>query len=127
MAGDRLVDYFDPVSVPFTIFTVPQLSFVGILPEQAKRENIKFTTAEFLPDHDAMAQINGEMFGKIRLLVDTRMKIIGGYVIGNDAGNIINEIALAISKGLNIRDFAEMVHQHPMTFEELDSIGRQFY
>ena len=127
MAGDRLVDYFDPVSVPFTIFTVPQLSFVGILPEQAKRENIKFTTAEFLLDHDAMAQINGEMFGKIRLLVDTRMKIIGGYVIGNDAGNIINEVALAISKGLNIRDFAEMAHQHPMTFEELDSIGRQFY
>ncbi|MCW6169211.1 MAG: dihydrolipoyl dehydrogenase [Thermoplasmatales archaeon] len=127
MAGDRLVDYFDPLSVPFTVFTIPQLSFVGILPEQAKKENIKFTTAEFSLDHDAMAQINGEMVGKIRLLVDARMKIIGGYAIGNDAGNIINEIALAISKGLSIRDFAEMAHQHPMTFEELDSIGRQFY
>jgi len=127
MGGNNVVDHYDPLAVPFTAFTVPQLAFVGILPELARKMNIEFTTGEFPLDHDAMAQINGETYGKIVLVLDSRMKIIGGYVVGSDAGNLINEIALAISKGLSARDFAEMAHQHPMTFEELDSIGRQFY
>ncbi|BAB60554.1 pyruvate dehydrogenase E3 / dihydrolipoamide dehydrogenase [Thermoplasma volcanium GSS1] len=127
MANHVPVDYFDPLSVPFTVYTVPQVAYVGILPDQAKKLGISYIETDYQMEKDAMAQVNSEMEGEIRLFFDSRMKIIGGYVIGNDAGNLINEIALGISKGLSARDFAEMAHQHPMSFEGLDSAARKLY
>jgi len=127
MANDQPTDYFDPLSVPFTVYTIPQMAFVGITPEMARKRGIAYTKGSFSMSKDSMAQIFDEMQGEITVLFDDRMKIIGGYVIGNDAGNLINEIALAVSKGLSLRDFAEMAHQHPMTFEGLNDLARKFY
>ncbi|PYB68967.1 dihydrolipoyl dehydrogenase [Thermoplasma sp. Kam2015] len=127
MANNVPTDYFDPLSVPFTVYTIPQMAYVGILPSQAEKMGIEYMEADYQIEKDSMAQINNEMYGEIRIFTDKRMKIIGGYVIGNDAGNVINEIALAVSKGLSLRDLAEMAHQHPMTFEGLDSAARKLY
>ncbi len=127
MAGNVPVDYFDPLAVPFTLYTIPQLAYVGILPAQAEKLGIEHHEAVYDMKKDSLAEINNEIYGEICLVFDNRMKIIGGYVIGNDAGNIINEIALCVSKGLGLRDLAEMSHQHPMSFEGLDSAARKFY
>ncbi|AAT43472.1 dihydrolipoyl dehydrogenase [Picrophilus oshimae] len=127
MSGNVPVDYFDPISVPFTLYTIPQLAYVGILPAQAERLGIEHYEATYDMKKDSLAEINNEVYGEITLVFDKRMKIIGGYVIGNDAGNIINEIALCVSRGLSLRDLAEMSHQHPMSFEGLDSAARKFY
>ncbi|WP_297217388.1 dihydrolipoyl dehydrogenase [Thermoplasma sp.] len=127
MANNVPIDYFDPLSVPFTVYTIPQMAYVGILPSQAEKMGIEYMETDYQIEKDSMAQINNEMYGEIRIFTDKRMKIIGGYVIGNDAGNVINEIALAVSKGLSLRDLAEMAHQHPMTFEGLDSAARKLY
>ncbi len=127
MAEDVPTDYFDPLSVPYTVYTIPQIAFAGLTPGMAKKRGINYTEGTFSMSRDSMAQIFSEMQGEITILFDDRLKIIGGYVIGNDAGNLINEIGLAVSKGLSARDFAEMAHQHPMTFEGLNEIARKFY
>jgi len=127
MANNVPIDYFDPLSVPFTVYTIPQMAYVGILPSQARKIGMEYLETDYQIEKDSMAQINNEMYGEIRIFTDKRMKVIGGYVIGNDAGNVINEIALAVSKGLSLRDLAEMAHQHPMTFEGIDSAARKLY
>ncbi|KAA8922611.1 dihydrolipoyl dehydrogenase [Thermoplasma sp.] len=127
MANNVPTDYFDPLSVPFTVYTIPQMAYVGIMPSQARKMGIDYVETDYQIETDSMAQINNEMYGEIRIFTDSRMKVIGGYVIGNDAGNVINEIALAVSRGLSLRDLAEMAHQHPMTFEGIDSAARKLY
>jgi len=128
MSHDKLTDYFNPVAVPFTLFSMPQLAYVGILPSMAEKMGIKFRRATYEMERDTLAEIFNEMSGEIDLFFEEEtMRIIGGYVIGNDAGNIINEIALGVEKGLTARDFAELSHQHPMTFEGLDTAARKFY
>ena len=127
MAGDTQVERFDSDSVPFTLFSIPNMSFVGITPEIARERKIEYSKVTYQMSGDSMAEIHNETCGEITMLFDRNLKIIGGYVIGNDAGNIINEIALGIHKGLNARDFAEMAHQHPMTFEGLDSAARKLF
>lgn len=127
MANNVPVDYFDPLSVPFTVYTIPQMAYVGLLPSQIEKMGIEYLEADYQMEKDSMAQISNEMYGELKIFADKRMKVIGGYVIGNDAGNLINEIALAISKGLSLRDLAEMAHQHPMSFEGIDSAARKFY
>ncbi len=127
MSDGKLTDYYDPLSVPYTLYTIPQMSYVGITPEYAIRNNIEYTEVKYDLKEDTLAEAFDEMYGEITLLVDKRMKIIGGYAIGNDAGNVINEIALAVKNGLTARDFAEMAHQHPMTFEGLDTAARKLF
>ncbi len=127
MAGDTCVERFDSDSVPFTLFSIPNMSFVGVTPQIARDREIEYSTATYHMIEDSMAEIHNEMCGELTMLFDKNLKIIGGYVIGNDAGNLINEIALGIHKGLNARDFAEMAHQHPMTFEGLDSAARKLF
>ena len=127
MAGDTAVERFDSSSVPFTLFSIPNMSFVGITPDTARQGKIEYSAVTYPMIEDSMAEIHNEICGEITMLFDKNLKIIGGYVIGNDAGNLINEIALGIHKGLNARDFAEMAHQHPMTFEGLDSAARKLF
>lgn len=127
MAGDTAVERFDSSSVPFTLFSIPNMSFVGITPDTARQRKIEYSAVTYPMIEDSMAEIHNEICGEITMLFDKNLKIIGGYVIGNDAGNLINEIALGIHKGLNARDFAEMAHQHPMTFEGLDSAARKLF
>jgi len=127
MSGDVPVEHFQSNSVPFTVFTAPHMSFAGITPEKAKELGIKYTQVKYKMADDSLAEIYNEMGGEINLLFDENYKIIGGYVIGTDAGNIINEIALGISKGLTARDFAELPHQHPTTFEGLDTAARKLF
>jgi dihydrolipoamide dehydrogenase len=127
MAGDTIVDRFNKNSVPFTVYSIPNMSFAGITPEIARKENIKYTSVTYKMSDDTLAEIYNEMYGEITMLFDENLKIIGGYVIGNDAGNIINEICMGIDKGLTARDFAEIAHQHPMTFEGLDTAARKLF
>jgi dihydrolipoamide dehydrogenase len=127
MSGDMPVDYFQDNSVPFTVYTIPHMSFTGITPEKAKKLGIKYTQPEYRMADDSLAEIYNEPGGEIDLIFDENKKIIGGYVIGTDAGNIINEISLGISKGLSARDFAELAHQHPTTFEGLDIAARKLF
>ncbi len=125
MSGNLPVDHFQENSVPFTVYCIPNMSFVGTTPDKAKKLGIKYTQVNYKMSHDTLAEVYNEMYGEIDLLFDENMKIIGGYVIGNDAGSIINEIAIGISKGLTARDFAELPHQHPSTFEGLDTAARK--
>ncbi len=120
-------DYFEPSNVPFTLYSVPNMAFAGILPQEAKKKGINYKKAVYKMKYDTLAEVYNEEYGEIDLIFNDEMKIIGGYVIGNDAGNIINEIAIGIKKGLSARDFAEMAHQHPMTFEGIDTAARELY
>lgn len=127
LADNEPVDSFDPVSVPNTVFTIPQMAYVGILPEKARQMGISYKETDYPMSHDVISQIHDELSGELRLFADESMKVIGGYVIGNDAANVINEISLAVSKGLTLKDLADLSHQHPMTFEGLDIAARKLY
>ncbi len=126
--NNKLADYFNPLAVPFTLFTIPQMAFTGLLPDELSKKGIKYVRTTYYMKNDTLAEAFNEMYGEINLFFDENsMTILGGYVIGNDAGNIINEIALGVQKGLTARDFAEVSHQHPMTFEGIDEAARKLY
>lgn len=127
MSGDVPVDHFQENCVPFTVYSIPYVSFVGVTPEKANKAGIKYTEVNYKMSDDALAEVYNEMGGEITLMFDENLKLIGGYVIGIDAGDIINEIGIGISKGLTARDFAEFPHQHPMTFEGLDTAARKLF
>jgi dihydrolipoamide dehydrogenase len=74
---------------------------------------------------DSKGQMYDERDGEIRLLFEKgRMRIVGGWVYGIDAPDLINEIGMAVSSSLTARQLANFPDQHPTTFEGISKIAR---
>jgi len=118
-------DYLDVRSIPVSIFTFPPLAYVGITPEVAQGMGMQLLEASYPLKRDVMAQIFEERVGEVRIFVDkSNMRVVGGWVLGEEAPEVINLIALAAQAGLNIRALADFVGQHPVPFEDISYAAR---
>jgi len=79
-------------------------------------------------EEDSRAQIVGETGGGINLFFHPKtLKLLGGYVVGIDAENLIGEIGLAVSTGLSAKDLASFADQHPMASEGISKAARSLF
>ena len=53
------------------------------------------------------------------------MRLVGAWVVGIDADNLIGELGIAVAKGLNVKDIAEFADQHPMSSEGISKAARK--
>lgn len=122
------VDYFARESAPFTVFTLPAAACVGTTPLTASRFGISLIEAAASLSEDSRAQILDEMGGEVRLFFSPgSLRLIGGWVVGLDAENLISEIGLAVARGLTARDLAEFPGQHPMASETIARAARSLF
>jgi dihydrolipoamide dehydrogenase len=125
LGGGRSCDQFDPSSVPTTIFSIPEAAYVGITEDHARKQGLSVLKGEYRYSEDSRAQILGEPGGGIRLLFESgSLRLIGGSVVGVDAGNLIGEIGLALSGGLTAYDLSRFADQHPMASEGIGKAAR---
>ncbi|WP_374101676.1 hypothetical protein [Mycobacterium sp. SM1] len=106
LAGDRHADAVDFLSTPTTVFTLPA-AYVGLTRASAAARGICVEEGAYSFAEDSRAQIFGETDGEIRLFFQAgSLRLVGGWVVGIDAGNLIGQIGLAVSRGLTARDLA---------------------
>jgi len=114
-------------TIPATLFTEPEASYVGITEDEAKAKGIAYTVVKYPLEDDAYAQIMGVREGWIKLIIEKEsQRIIGGSIYGEAASMIINEIALAIMSNARVKDVALLAHQHPTIFESIDRAAIKF-
>ncbi|MQL55583.1 dihydrolipoyl dehydrogenase [Acidianus ambivalens] len=122
------IDYMDFQSVPISVFTIPSIAYVGILPEEAKRRGIDIIEASYPLSKDSRAQMYDEAEGEVRLFFERgSLRIIGGWIIGIDAPTMINEIGTAVANGLTARQMANYADQHPMSNESISYAARSIF
>lgn len=125
LAGNRPVDYADFDNVPNTIFTLPAAACVGITPAIAKAKGIEILRGRYEFVEDARAQIMEQMEGGIELFFEPgTLRLLGGWVVGIDAGMLIGQIGLAASGRLTAYDLAKFSDQHPMSSEGIGKAAR---
>jgi len=128
LGGEAALDYFDPGPVPTTVFTLPEAAYVGLVPETAKKKGIPVLAGRYDFVEDSRAQILGETGGGITLLFEPgSLRLLGGTIVGVDAGNLIGEIGLALAGGLTARDLASFADQHPMASEGIGKAARSLF
>lgn len=128
LGGRAPLDYFDFDSVPTTIFTLPTASYVGHTRAALKSRGLTPIEAAYTFAEDTRAQIFDETDGELRLFFKPgNMRLLGGWVLGLDAGQLIGEIGLAVAKGLTARDLAAFCDQHPMASEGISKAARQLF
>jgi dihydrolipoamide dehydrogenase len=111
-AGQK--SFFDAKVIPSVAYTDPEIAWVGITEDQARAEGRAIEKGVFPWMASGRALANGAEYGSTKLLFDAESKrIVGGGIVGPNAGDIIGEIALAIEMGADAVDIGRTIHPHP--------------
>jgi len=112
--------YFDARVIPSVAYTDPEVAWVGITEEQAKKDGVKVKKGMFPWAASGRAIANGRDEGFTKLLFDQESgRIVGGGIVGTNAGDLISEVALAIEMGADSVDIGKTIHPHPTLGESV--------
>ena len=125
MGGEDPMDYADFESVPTTIFTLPAAATIGVTPARAAAQGRTLVSGHYSFSEDSRAQILERMDGEIRLFFEPgTLRLVGGWIVGVDAGQLVGQIGAAINGGQSAYDLARFADQHPMTAEGIGKAAR---
>ena len=114
----RATDY---EAVPSAVFSQPPLASVGLTEAQAREKlggEVKIFTADFRPMKNVFA--GRPERGLYKLVVDAATDVvIGVHMIGPEAPEILQAVAIAVRAGLTKADFDATIALHPSMSEEL--------
>lgn len=117
-AGQK--SFFDARVIPSVAYTDPEVAWVGLTEDQAKSQGINVTKGVFPWAASGRAIANGRDEGFTKLLFDADThKILGGGIVGTNAGDLIGEVALAIEMGADAVDIGKTIHPHPTLGESI--------
>jgi len=124
-AGEK--SWFDARVIPSVAFTDPELAWVGVTEEEAKAQGIKYGKAAFPWAASGRSLSLGRDEGMTKLVFDQEtQRIIGGGIVGPNAGDLIAEVALAIEMGCNAEDIGRTIHPHPTLSETVGMAAEVF-
>jgi dihydrolipoamide dehydrogenase len=124
---------FNARVIPSVAYTDPEIAWVGLTEDQAKVQGIKIKKGLFPWAASGRATANGRTEGFTKLLFDDSPeaglgdghagrghgKILGGGIVGPNAGDLIGEVALAIEMGADAVDIGKTIHPHPTLGESI--------
>jgi len=117
-AGEKA--HFDAQVIPGVAYTNPEVAWVGLTEEQAKKEGRKVEVAKFPWAASGRAIANGVDYGFTKLIFDAEThRVVGGGIVGPSAGDLISEVALAIEMGCDAEDIGKTIHPHPTLGESI--------
>lgn len=99
--------------VPWTVFTEPQISYVGMREADLIAAGIKYQVIEAKHADYGAAIAEQVTTGSVRVLASKTGKIYGASVIGEGSAEMINEWALAIQKNIRLVDIMLLQHSFP--------------
>ena len=117
-AGQK--SHFDATVIPGVAYTHPEVAWVGLGEDEAKKAGRKVSVAKFPWAASGRAIANGAEYGFTKLVFDAEtQRIVGGSMVGPNAGDMIGEIALAIEMGADAVDIGKTIHPHPTLGESI--------
>lgn len=115
MGKDSVINYD---VIPAAIFTSPEIGSVGLREKQAVEKGLKYKVGRFQFRALGKAHAMGEITGLFKIIAEEETdKILGAHIIGPHASDLIHEAALAMEKGLTVKDIAHTIHAHPTLSE----------
>ena len=117
-AGQK--SFFDASVIPSVAYTDPEIAWVGLTEEEAKKQGIKVGVGKFPWAASGRAIANGRDEGFTKLIINEEThRVVGGGIVGTGAGDLISELALAIEMGADATDIGRTIHPHPTLGESV--------
>jgi len=118
---------FDARVIPSVAYTDPEIAWVGLTETEAKAKNIPYKKGAFPWVANGRSLSLGREEGFTKLLFDPEThRVLGGGIVGTNAGDLISEIALAIETGCDAADVGLTIHPHPTLSETIAGAADAF-
>ena len=118
---------FDARVIPSVAYTDPEIAWVGLTETEAKAKNIPFKKGTFPWLANGRSLSLGREEGLTKLLFDPDThRVLGGGIVGTNAGDLISEVALAIETGCDAADIGLTIHPHPTLSETVAGAADAF-
>jgi len=119
--------HFDARVIPSVAYTDPEIAWVGLTEDEAKKQGVKVSVARFPWAASGRAIANARDEGVTKLLFDADThRVVGGGIVGTGAGDLIAEIAHAIEMGSDAVDIGKTIHPHPTVSESVGFAAEVF-
>jgi len=118
---------FDARAIPSVAYTDPEIAWVGLTETEAKAQNIPYKKGTFPWAASGRSLSIGRDEGFTKMLFDPDThRVLGGGVVGTNAGELISEIALALETGSDAADVGLTIHPHPTLSETVAAAADAF-
>jgi dihydrolipoamide dehydrogenase len=118
---------FDARVIPSVAYTDPEVAWVGVTETEANASGRKLGKGQFpwMASGRSLALNRDDGFTKLLFDPDTH-RVVGGGIVGTNAGDLISEVALAIEMGATAADVGLTVHPHPTLSETVAFAAEAF-
>ena len=118
---------FDARAIPSVAYTDPEIAWAGLTETEAKANNIPYRKGTFPWVASGRSLSIGRDEGFTKMLFDPEThRVLGGGVVGTNAGELISEIALAVETGSDASDIGLTIHPHPTLSETVAAAADAF-
>lgn len=120
-------------AIPGVVYTHPEIAAVGKTEEQLKADGVEYVVGKFPFSANSRARANSDAEGFVKILSDKQTdRVLGCHIIGPGAGELVQEVVLAMEFEGAAEDVARTCHAHPGTAEAvkeaaLAAIGRAIH
>jgi dihydrolipoamide dehydrogenase len=119
--------HFDAKLIPSVAYTDPEVAWCGVTETEAKAKGIPYEKGVFPWAASGKALSNGRSEGITKLLFNPEdQRVIGGCIVGINAGDLIAEVGLAIEMGADAVDLGHTIHAHPTLSETVNFAAEMF-
>jgi dihydrolipoamide dehydrogenase len=118
IAGQRV--QFAPLVTPWVVHTVPELATIGYSAEEAQRAGYMVVQGRFPLAANGRALTLAADSGVALIVANAEDGVLlGGTLVGPQAGDLVAQLALAIEMGATLTDLSEILYAHPSLSEQL--------
>ncbi len=101
-------------AIPGIVYTWPEAASVGKTEEQLKQAGVEYTTGKFPFTANSRARCNADAEGFVKILADKATDaVLGCHIVGPQAGDLIQEVVVAMELSASAEDIARICHGHP--------------
>jgi len=114
--------------VPAVMYTEPEYATVGIFAEDAaSKAGVEVDVYSASLEHNDRAITDSDTRGLCKILCKAGTdEIVGATIVASRAGELINEVTLAMKHGIGLSGIGRNIHSYPTTGEAVMGCGLQF-
>jgi dihydrolipoamide dehydrogenase len=118
---------FDARVIPSVAYTDPEIAWVGLTETEARASGkaVKKGAFPWMANGRSLSLGRDEGFTKLLFDPDTH-RVLGGGIVGTNAGELISEVALAVETGCDAADIGLTIHPHPTLSETVAGAAEAF-
>ncbi len=109
----------DYAKIPAAVFTEPEIGYFGYTEEEARKKFNDIKVGRFNFEHNGRAKTYGETEGFAKVISNEKGEVVGTWVVGSGASELIHILSTACQAGAKVEDLKKAVYAHPTKSETI--------